>query len=92
MKGTIIKGHDDEIIWITGMELIQEYLEAITVEVGHLQEEAVTTDRLHCSIHIVVVKLVLHFLYGLHSLDGDTSSDDGHQTKTTLILNEDTDG
>lgn len=52
MESSVVKGKDDEVIWITGMELIQEYLEAITIETGHLQEETVTADRFHCSIQI----------------------------------------
>lgn len=78
MEGTIVHKHDTEASFLLRRKVVEEKLEAISVERRHLKEKAITRCWFHCTINIIIIEAMLYLLYWLYSFKCDTPTWVGH--------------
>lgn len=92
MEGASIKQKDIKGVVEACGNLVEKDLKTRGIQMREGEKEMVTCLRFDDPIEIQRQVLLLKWGDGLDAFSGNNSSDDGHKTKTALILGEDLDG
>jgi len=68
MESSIIQNYDFKLSWILQRELIDKYLEIISITTGHLQKEFIPIDRIESPKQVCGFKNLMEKANWLYSI------------------------